>query len=96
MTAIRLIVRNPSGIHARPAATFVRTAGRFASTITITNVTSGKGPVNAKSIFSLMPLGATMGSEIEVVAEGADADAAIEAIREAVETGLGETLDGDA
>lgn len=96
MTAVRLIVRNPSGIHARPAAVFVRTAGRFQSTITITNLTAGKGPVNAKSILSLMPLGATMGSEIEVVAEGEDADAAIAAIREAVDSGLGETLETGA
>ena len=94
MTSARLVVRNPSGIHARPAATFVRTAGRFESVITITNLTAGKGPVNAKSILSLMPLGATLGSEIEVTAEGPDADAAIDAIREAVETGLGETIEG--
>lgn len=96
MTAVRLIVRNPSGIHARPAAAFVRTAGRFRATITIANLTTGKGPVNAKSILSLMPLGATKGTQIEVVAEGEDADAAIDAIREAVETGLGETLEAGA
>jgi phosphotransferase system HPr (HPr) family protein len=93
VTTVRLTVRNPSGIHARPAATFVRTAGRFRAAITIANVTAGRGPVNAKSILSLMPLGATQGSEIEVTADGEDAEAAIEAIREAVEGGLGEDLE---
>jgi phosphotransferase system HPr (HPr) family protein len=96
MTSVRLVVRNPSGIHARPAALFVRTAGRFRSTITITNVTRGKGPVNAKSILSVIPLGLPKGTEIEVAAEGEDAEEAIAAIREAVESGLGETLDGEA
>jgi phosphocarrier protein FPr len=92
MKSVRLVVRNPSGIHARPGAAFVRTAGRFQSDITITNLSKGKGPANAKSILSVMPLGASMGSEIEVSAVGADEEAAIDAIREAVESGLGEDL----
>lgn len=92
MRSVRLVVRNPSGIHARPGAVFVRTAGRFQSDITITNVSKSKGPANAKSILSVMPLGASMGSEIEVSAVGADEAAAIDAIREAVESGLGEDL----
>jgi phosphocarrier protein FPr len=92
MRSVRLVVRNPSGIHARPGAAFVRTAGRFQSDITITNLSKGKGPANAKSILSVMPLGATMGSEIEVSAVGADEAEAIDAIREAVESGLGEDV----
>jgi phosphocarrier protein FPr len=92
MKSVRLVVRNPSGIHARPGAAFVRTAGRFQSDITVTNVSKGKGPANAKSILSVMPLGASMGSEIEVSAVGADEEAAIEAIRQAVADGLGENL----
>ncbi len=93
MTTQRLTIRNPSGLHARPAALFVRTVGAFRSTVTITNVTAGKGPVDAKSILSVLTLGVGHGTEIEVGADGEDADAAIAAIRAAVDGGLGETLD---
>lgn len=90
MTTVRLVVRNPSGLHARPAALFVRTAGRFASRISVANPAADKGPVDAKSILSVLTLGVSSGTEIDVAAEGEDADAAIAAIREAVESGLGE------
>ena len=90
MTTARLVVRNPSGLHARPAALFVRTAGQFASTVTVSNPAADKGPVDAKSILSVLTLGVSSGTEIEVSAEGDDADAAIAAIRDAVEAGLGE------
>jgi phosphotransferase system HPr (HPr) family protein len=89
----RLVVRNPSGIHARPAAIFVRTAGRFAATIRVANLTNGKGPVDAKSILSVLPLGVSQGTEIEITADGDDAEEAVAAIREAVEAGLGEAFD---
>jgi phosphotransferase system HPr (HPr) family protein len=93
MSSVRLMVRNPSGIHMRPAGLFVRTAGRFRSTITITNVTLGRGPFNAKSLTSLLTLQASKGVEIEVSADGEDAEAALAAIREAIESGLGETIE---
>ena len=90
MTSARLVVRNPSGLHARPAALFVRTAGQFGAKVSISNPGAGKGPVDAKSILSVLTLGVSSGTEIEVSAEGDDAEAAIAAIREAVESGLGE------
>ena len=90
MTSIRLVVRNPSGLHARPAALFVRTAGQFGSKVTVANPAADKGPVDAKSILSVLTLGVSSGAEIEVSAEGDDAEAALAAIREAVESGLGE------
>ena len=97
MSAVaRLVVRNPSGLHARPAALFVRTCGRFASTITVAHPAAGKGPVDAKSILSVLTLGVSSGTEIEVRAEGADADAALAAVRDVVESGLGEDLGGAA
>ena len=54
------------------------------------NPAAGKGPVDAKSILSVLTLGVSSGTEIEVSAEGDDAEAALAAIREAVERGLGE------
>ena len=93
MTTVRVVVRNPSGLHARPAALFVRTSGQFRSTVTVSNPAAAKGPVDAKSILSVLTLGVSSGTEIEVSAEGDDADAAIAAIREAVESGLGEDVE---
>jgi phosphotransferase system HPr (HPr) family protein len=92
----RLVIRNRSGIHARPAAQFVRTAGRFRSKIRVANLSSSKPPVDAKSILSVLPLGISQGMEIEVTAEGDDAEEAIAAIREAVDAGLGEGIDAVA
>jgi phosphotransferase system HPr (HPr) family protein len=93
VTSTRVLVRNPSGLHARPAALFVRTCGKFGSKITVSNPAADKGPVDAKSILSVLTLGVSSGTEIEVSAEGDDAEAAISAIREAVEAGLGEDLE---
>jgi phosphotransferase system HPr (HPr) family protein len=95
MSSARLTVRNPSGIHARPAAQFVKTAGRFRSRITVENLTRGRGPVDAKSILGLLPLGVSQGHEIVVTADGDDAEEAIAAISEAVESGLGEPIAPD-
>ena len=92
MTSARLSVANPSGLHARPAALFVRTAGRFRSRVTVANATTGKGPVDAKSILSVLTLGVGHGMEIEISADGDDAEAAIQGLRDAVSAGLGETL----
>jgi phosphotransferase system HPr (HPr) family protein len=92
VTTIRLVVRNPSGLHARPAALFVRTAGQFGAKVSVANPSAGKGPVDAKSILSVLTLGVSSGTEIEVSAEGDDAEAAITAISEAVASGLGEDV----
>ena len=93
MTTARLVIRNPSGLHARPAALFVRTCGQFSSKIMVSNVAADKGPVDGKSILSVLTLGVSSGTEIDVTAEGDDADAAIAAIRKAVESGLGEDVE---
>ena len=93
MTSVRLVIRNPSGLHARPAALFVRTCGQFGSKVSVSNPGAGKGPVDGKSILSVLTLGVSSGTEIEVSCEGDDADAAIDAIRTAVEGGLGEDVE---
>jgi phosphotransferase system HPr (HPr) family protein len=95
MSSVRLVVRNPSGLHARPAALFVKTAGRFDSKISVRNVTNNGAPADAKSILGVLTVGASKGAEIEVTAEGVDAHQAIETISRAVEDGLGESLAPD-
>ena len=70
----RFKITNKQGLHARPAALFVRTAARYTSEIW---VTKDDDEVNGKSIIGLMMLAAEYGSEVEVRAEGEDEEAAI-------------------
>ncbi len=69
-----LIIQNKSGIHARPAAMFVKVANRFGSDIFVEK--DGE-KINGKSIMGLMMLAAGPGSKVTVLAKGSDADAAI-------------------
>ena len=69
-----LQIANKLGIHARPAALFVKTANRFACEIFVEK--DGE-KINGKSIMGLMMLAAGPGSKIIIHAEGADASAAI-------------------
>ncbi len=70
-------ILNKLGIHARPAAQFVKTANRFQADIFVEK--DGE-EVDGKSIMGLMMLAAGHGSTIFVSADGADAEAALEAI----------------
>ena len=94
MRTIDQTIRNPSGLHARPAAMFVRTAAGFTSRITLENLDRGTAPVDAKSIIAVMSSGVAMGHKVRVTAEGADEDTAIEALDAFIASGLGETLPG--
>lgn len=78
MSEIRLIVLDPSGLHARPAARFVQAASRFASQIVLRQ--DGR-EADAKSLIALLGLTIRPSSEITLAADGPDADAAIETLR---------------
>jgi phosphotransferase system HPr (HPr) family protein len=94
VTSIELVVDNPSGLHARPAALFVRTAARFRSSVRVRNVTRDGTLVDAKSILGVLGLGVARGHRIELSAEGDDAPEALDALRTLVEDGIGEVPDG--
>ncbi len=76
-------IKNADGLHMRPAMQFVDLASRFDSSITVSNdQTSADG----KSIMQMSMLAATCGTRLRIRAEGPDAENAIEALRELVET----------
>jgi phosphocarrier protein len=79
---------NPLGLHARPAAEFVKLAGRFQSSI---SVRKNDMEVNGKSIMGMMMLAAEQGSRVTIRAEGQDAQAALEALAALVAAGFGES-----
>lgn len=69
------------GLHARPAAQFVKAAKQFSSDIV---VVKGDREANAKSSLKIMTLGAKKGDEIKIRAEGDDAEEAVEALIELI------------
>lgn len=85
--AEELTVQNRNGLHARPAAMFVKIASRFSSDIWVEK--DGER-VNGKSIMGLMMLAAGMGSKLYVTAEGKDAEGALKELRRLVESGFDE------
>jgi phosphocarrier protein len=70
----KLIVKNKQGLHARPAASFVQLANKFDARITVRR---DEEEVNGKSIMGILMLGAERDSEIIIVADGSDAEAAV-------------------
>jgi len=83
--SVRLV--NRLGLHARAAARFVDLAGRFRSSIMA--FMGGVG-VDGKSILGILTLAAPCGTELQLVAEGDDAEAALMALGELVASGFGE------
>ena len=79
---------NKLGIHARPAAEIVKTAGKFKSSITIVR---DDLEVNAKSIMGVMMLAAENGATIVLRAIGDDAEAALDALMAVIANKFGES-----
>lgn len=78
---------NKSGLHARPAALFIKTAADFKSDIEI--IYNGER-LNAKSIMNILSLALPMGAEITISALGEDEKEAVEALVSLVESKFGE------
>jgi len=92
--AIEIEVRNPSGLHARPAAVFVKAAGAVRADVRVSNVSTGSPEVSARSILGVLGLGVSCGHRIRLRAEGDDAAEAIRSLSELVSGGLGEAPGG--
>lgn len=85
MEELNLVLNNPDGLHARPAAIFVQEASKFKSHIEI----EFKGQsVNAKSIIGIMSLGAFHGEKIILRADGPDEKRALKSLKNLLENQL--------
>jgi phosphocarrier protein len=80
-------IQNKLGLHARAAAKLTQTASRFVASVWLTR--NGR-KVNAKSIMGVMMLAAGRGSRVSIETEGADAEAALEALVGLVNDKFGE------
>jgi phosphotransferase system HPr (HPr) family protein len=80
--SIEVEVRLELGLHARPAAAFVRTAAGYDSVIRIENMTLGLPPADAKSIVSVLTTGVERGHLVRIIADGPDDGRAVQALRD--------------
>ena len=87
MVSQKVVIKNPTGLHLRPAGNLCKTAMQYKSLITF----SYRGnTANAKSVLSVLGACIKCGDEIELFCDGVDETEALQALVEAVESGLGE------
>jgi phosphocarrier protein HPr len=87
MPEATLTLRNPTGLHARPAKIFALAAAEVTADVTVTK--DGR-EVNGKSVLSVLTLDCHAGDRIVIRTDGEDAEAALEELVRLVESGLGE------
>ena len=87
MVKQRVVIKNPTGLHLRPAGLFCKTAAGFKCDITFFAKNTS---TNAKSVLSVLGACIKMGDEIELVCEGIDEEEALKTMIKIVEEGLGE------
>ena len=90
-----ILVRNAIGLHARPAARFVQTAGGFDAEVRVAKAPDGQ-PVKATSLTNVVALGARFGDTLLVSASGPQAGEAITALQELADGGFGDGLAASA
>lgn len=87
MVTKKVVIKNPTGLHLRPAGILCKEAMQFKSVITFN---FRGGTANAKSVLSVLGACIKSGTEIELVCEGEDEEIALKTLVNAIESGLGE------
>ncbi len=87
MVKQKTTIKNPTGLHLRPAGLFCKTAVQYKSKITFQYKDT---TANAKSVLSVLGACIKRGDEIELICEGVDEEEALEAMVKIIEDGLGE------
>ena len=91
MVSGRVRIKNPTGLHLRPAGLFCKTAMQFKSKIPVHKRTRNEDvTANAKSVLSVLGACVKSGDEIEIVCEGEDEQKALDVMVQLVVDGLGE------
>ena len=83
----KVVIKNPTGLHLRPAGILCKEAMEFKSMITFT---FRDNTANAKSVLSVLGACIKCGDEIELFCDGVDEDEALKAMVKLIEDGLGE------
>jgi phosphocarrier protein len=87
MVTQKVVIKNPTGLHLRPAGNLCKVAMNFKSHITFMY---GENSANAKSVLSVLGACIKCGDELEFRCEGPDEQEAMQALIDAIENGLGE------
>lgn len=87
MVSQKVIIKNPSGLHARPASVLVQAAGKCKSDVILVY---GEKRIQAKSILTVMAAAIKSGSEVMVECSGETEEEDLKKITELIESGLGE------
>lgn len=87
MVSQKVVIKNPTGLHLRPAGVLCSEAMKYSSKITFKY---GNDVANAKSVLSVLGACVKSGCEIELICEGEDEEMALQSIVEVIENGLGE------
>ena len=87
MVSQKVVIKNPTGLHLRPAGILCKEAMQYKSSITFTYRGNS---ANAKSVLSVLGACIKCGDEIEFFCNGIDEEQALKALVDAVESGLGE------
>ena len=85
-----IIIPNPTGLHARPAATLANLAKQYESTIRIQR---GEQQANVKSLIAVLAMGIAKGDKVQLLADGHDSANAVKDLAAAIRDGLGEEVD---
>lgn len=87
MISQTVVIRNKTGIHARPASVFVKQCAKFQSSILLRH---GDSEINGKSIISVLSGGLSQGTEVTLVIDGADETLAMDTLVALINSGFGE------
>ena len=87
MVIREVIINNQVGLHARPATFFIQKANEFKSSIWIEK---GERRVNAKSLLGVLSLGIVKGTAINIIADGVDAEDAIQTLADLISSDFSE------
>lgn len=87
MLSREITIKNPSGLHLRPAGVLSQTAMKFKSDILIEY---NEKKIVAKSVLNVMAAGIKSGTQVNLIVDGEDEEEAMKTLVEAIESGLGE------
>lgn len=87
MISRKFTIKNPSGLHARPAGMLAKVAGKCDSDV---KIIYGTRVIQAKSVLNIMAAAIKSGTEIELQCSGATEEQDMAVLAEAIESGLGE------
>ena len=92
MPSIEIVVNHSEGLHARPAALFVKKASSFPCSVQVRNLSTNSPLVNAKSTLRVLTLGVNKGSTIRIEANGERAEEALDGLQRLILSDFGDGI----